>query len=311
MLSKILPEKFFIWFRKFSAPLPEDINKYRGRYTGGYDSLRRERFQNIINLGLFTKDIVLSPKHPETPDWDDVDNKEEEDLKMAVYAAMVDRMDQNIGRLLHKVAEMGEWDNTVIMFLSDNGACAEIAEFTPDIPPGPVESYRSLNLPWANATNTPFRKFKNHDFEGGICTPFIVHYPDMIKSPFITDHPGHLIDIMATCIELTGANYPVTFNGHKVLELEGESLLPIFKGNQRKGHNIICWQWANSVGIRKGKWKCVGYINADWELYDLALDRTELNDLSALYPEIVRELDSLYNQWANKTGAKVKTINSG
>jgi len=310
-------DKPYFLYLAFTAPhyplhaWPEDINKYRGRYTGGYDSLRRERFQNIINLGLFPKDIVLSPKHPETPEWADVDNKEEEDLKMAVYAAMVDRMDQNIGRLLQKVAEMGEWDNTVIMFLSDNGACAEIAEFTPDIPPGPVESYRSLNLPWANATNTPFRKFKNHDFEGGICTPFIVHYPDMIKSPFITDQPGHLIDIMATCIELTGANYPVTFNGHKVLEMEGESLLPIFKGNQRIGHNIICWQWANSVCIRKGKWKCVGYINADWELYDLDLDRTELNDLSALYPEIVRELDSLYNQWANKTGAKVKTINSG
>ncbi len=290
---------------------PEDINQYRGRYMGGYDSLRQVRFQNILNLKLFPEDISLSPKHPETPEWMDVNNKREEDLKMAVYAAMIDRMDQNIGRLLQKVAELGEWDNTIIMFLSDNGACAEIAEFTPGIPPGSVESYRSLNLPWANVTNTPFRKFKNHDFEGGICTPFIVHYPDMIKSQIITDQPGHMIDIMATCLELSLTMYPDSFNGYRVLELEGKSLVPILKGNQREEHDIICWQWANSCGIRKGKWKCVGYINSNWELYDLDQDRTELNDQATQFPGIVADLDSLYHNWAKKTGAKTKSSISG
>jgi len=285
---------------------PKDIAKYRGRYRGGYDSLRQCRYKKILDLELFPGGIALPLHDPEVPDWKDVENKEEEELKMAVYAAMVDRLDQNIGRVVQKVKEMDEWENTLIFFLSDNGACAEVAELTPDIPPGPVESYRSLNLPWANATNTPFRKYKNHDFEGGICTPFIVHYPEIIKTSFITDQPGHLIDVMATCIDLAGANYPDNYDGHPVLPLEGKSLLPIFLGNEREGHEVLFWQWANSVGIRKGDWKAVGYLDSPWELYNLREDRTELNDLRDEHPAIVREMDSLFRSWALKTGASTK-----
>jgi len=285
---------------------PEDIAKYKGRYLGGYDSLRTVRFQRILDLGLFPEGILLSPQDPEVPAWQDVANQEEEDLKMAVYAAMVDRLDQNIGRVLNKVKELGEWENTIIFFLSDNGACAEVAEYTPDIPPGPVESYRSLNLPWANATNTHFRKYKNHDFEGGICTPFIVHYPALIDAPFITDQPGHLIDIMATFIDLGGAVYPETYEGHKVLPLEGKSLLPVIRGEPRTGHEVLYWQWAESVGVRMGDWKAVGYVDTPWELYNLRDDRTELRNVANEHPEMVREMDSLFYRWALKTGARTK-----
>lgn len=305
-------DKPYFLYLAYTAPhyplhaWPEDIAKYRDRYRGGYDSLRAFRFQKIKEIGLFPEGIQLSPQDPEVPDWREVGNQEEEALKMAVYAAMVDRMDQNIGRILNKVREMNEWDHTVIFFLSDNGACAEVAEYTPDIPPGPLESYRSLNLPWANATNTPFRKYKNHDFEGGICTPFIVHYPDMISTPFITDQPGHLIDIMATCLDLSGAVYPQNFDGHEVLPLEGKSLIPVFRQEERDGYDVLYWQWANSVGVRKGDWKAVGYIDSPWELYNLREDRTELNDQASKHPELVRELDSLFFRWTLKTGARTK-----
>ncbi len=302
----------YFLYLAFTAPhyplhaWPEDIAKYRGSYGGGYDSLRQWRFAKIKDLGLFPNGIRLSPQDPEMPAWQDVEDQEEEALKMAVYAAMVDRLDQNIGRVLNKIREMDEWSNTIILFLSDNGACAEVAEFTPEIPPGPLESYRSLNLSWANATNTPFRKYKNHDFEGGICTPLIVHYPDMIPSSFITDQPGHIIDIMATCIDLAGANYPENYKGHEVLSMEGRSLVPIFNGKNRQGHDALYWQWSNSVGVRKGDWKAVGYLDSPWELYNLKKDRTELNDLANEHPEIVREMDSLFHKWALKTGARTK-----
>jgi arylsulfatase A-like enzyme len=304
-------DKPYFLYLAYTAPhyplhaWPEDIARYKGSYAGGYDSLRQWRFRKIVELGLFPDGIRLSPKDSEVPDWEEVENRQEEELKMEVYAAMVDRLDQNIGRILRKVKELDEWDNTIIFFLSDNGACAEVAEFTPDIPPGPIESYRSLNLPWANATNTPFRKYKNHDFEGGICTPFIVHYPSIKNTPFITDQPGHLIDIMATCIDLGAATYPDTFEGHEVLPLEGRSLMPALRGEEGAGHDVLYWQWANSMGVRKGDWKAVGYLESPWELYDLSTDRTELNNLAAEYPEIVEELDSLYLQWAVRTGAGV------
>ncbi len=305
-------DKPYFLYLAYTAPhyplhaWPEDIARYRGKYAGGWDSLREVRYQRILDLNLFPEGVELSPKHPECPDWEDIENQDEEELKMAVYAAMVDRMDQNIGRIMDKVKESGEWENTLIMFLSDNGACAEVADYTPDVPPGPVESYRSLNLPWANATNTPFRKFKNHDFEGGICTPFIAHYPSRIPEPFITDQPGHLVDIMATCLDLGKATYPERFDDHEVLPLEGKSLVPVFEGRQREGHDVIYWQWANSTGIRQGNWKAVGYVNTRWELYDIGKDRSELNDLAGQYPEKVKELDQLFNAWARKVGAKEK-----
>ena len=158
-------------------------------------------------MGLFDSDFEMSPRDEEVLEWRDVKDKDSWDLTMAVYAAMIDRMDQNIGRVLQKVKELGKEENTLVLFLSDNGGCAGKANYTPDISPGPVESYRSVDPPWANASNTPFRKYKVWDHEGGICTPFIAYWPSVIKRKGeITKQVGHITDIMATFVDITEQN---------------------------------------------------------------------------------------------------------
>ena len=215
---------------------------------------------------------------------------------MAVYCAMIDRVDQNLGRLFAKVKELGEWDNTLIMFLTDNGACPEQPNTTPNIPPGPVESYRTVSVGWANASNTPYRKFKSTDYEGGTRTPFIAHWPGMIKPGSMTGQVGHIIDISATFTDITGAEYPKKINGKNTKPPAGLSLLPIFLGNQREPHRKSTGvstrrtrsARATSKAIRAGK---------SWELYDLKADPTETNNLAGKHPEKTRELAEMWERW--------------
>ncbi len=286
--------------------LPEDIQKYRGKYLIGWDKLREERWERIKKLGLFDQNLVLPARDDQVTSWAKVENKDEWDLKMAVYAAMIDRLDQNIGRVLAKLKELGKMENTLILFLSDNGGCSENPNSTPTILPGPVESYRGVEAPWANASNTPFRKYKASDFEGGICTPFIAHWPAVIKSKGkITDQVGHILDIMATCLDIAGAAYPKEFNGKTVLPLEGKSLFPIFQGTKRSGHESLFWQIAPEKhrAVRSGKWKLISISKNDpWELYDLEKDRFEMNNLAEQMPEKVSELIKKYEAWVVKVG---------
>jgi Arylsulfatase A and related enzymes len=195
-----------------------------------------------------------------------------------VYAAQIDRLDQNIGRVLKKVKELGQEENTLILFLADNGGCAEeIDRGTPGVPPGSRESFLSYGLPWANASNTPFRLYKHWVHEGGISTPMIAYWPAVIKQKnTLTRQTGHVIDIMATCADVGGATYPKTFKGKPVKPLEGKSLLPIFKGGQRKGHEAIFWEHEGNRAVRAGKWKLVSKYPDQWELYDMEADRTEM-----------------------------------
>jgi len=309
-------DKPFFLYLAYTAPhyplhaWPEDIAKYQGKYMIGWDKLREERYQRMSNMGLIDDTWPMSPRDPNVASWDDIQNKEEWDLKMAVYAAMIDRMDQNIGRVLAKVNEMGEKENTLIIFLSDNGGCAEDASYTPDIPPGPVESYRSVDEPWANASNTPFRKYKARDYEGGIHTPMIAYWPRVVQEEgAITDQVGHIIDIMATFVDISGAVYPSEYDGREILPLEGKSLLPILQGKEREGHESLFWQIQNGRqrAIRNGHWKMVARSSDDpWELYDLSVDRTELTDLAEQHPDIVRELAGKWESWANRVGIPVK-----
>ena len=291
---------------------PEDIAKYRGKYMIGWDELRKQRFDRQLKMGLFNKQFSMSPRDDSVPRWEDIKNKEAWDLKMAVYAAMIDRMDQNIGRILRKIRELGKEENTLFIFLSDNGGCAGEANYTPNIPPGPVESYRSVDAPWANASNTPFRKYKVWDHEGGICTPFIAYWPKVIENGgTITDQVGHIIDIMATFVEITGTNYPLSYNDRKVLPMEGKSLLPIFKGKKREGHEAQFWQSSREGhrAVRSGKWKLVSpNSDAAWELYDIEADRVEIHNLAEKYPEKVQELEELYHNWASKVGITVSDL---
>jgi len=300
-------DKPFFLYLAYTAPHfpiqapPENIAKYRGRYRIGWDELRRRRYERQKQLGLIDPRWALSPRHPKVPSWQEVEGKDAWDLKMAVYAAMIDRMDENIGRVLAKLRELGCEDNTLVLFLSDNGACAEAIHTTPDVPPGPVESYHTVDAPWANVSNTPFRRFKMFLHEGGIATPLIAYWPKGIQRPgTITNQLGHVIDIMPTFCEIAGIEYPREFQGETIQPMEGRSLLPIFQGRPREGHEYLFWEHKGYRAVRHGRWKLVGCRAGAWELYDLETDRTELNNLAAAMPDKVRELAARYEQWAKR-----------
>lgn len=281
--------------------LPEDIAKYRGRYRRGWDELRQQRFERQKQLGLLDPRWSLSPRHPQVPSWQEADDKDEWDLKMAVYAAMIDRMDQNIGRVLEKLHELGRMDNTLILFLSDNGACGEAVHTTPDIPPGPLESYRTMDAPWANLSETPFRRFKMFLHEGGIATPLIAYWSGRLEgSGSTTAELGHVMDFMPTFCELAGVEYPREFEGQRVQPTEGRSLLPTLRGRPREGHDYLFWEHHGHRAVRHGRWKLVGSSVSDWELYDLEADRTETTDLAARMPDKVRELARQYERWVER-----------
>ncbi|MFN4258282.1 MAG: arylsulfatase [Gemmataceae bacterium] len=302
-------QPFFLYV-SYTAPhwplhaLPEDIAKYRGKYKEGWDVLRQQRHQRMVKMGLVDAKWPLTPRDPQAPAWDKVKDAEMRDLKMAVYAAQIDNMDQNIGRIQAKLKELNIENNTLILFLADNGGCAEeINRGKPGVPPGPADSFLSYGLPWANASNTPFRLYKHWVHEGGIATPLIAYWPEVItKGGGLTHQPGHVIDIMATCLDVTGAEYPKTFKDKPITPLEGKSLLPILQGKQRAGHEAIFWEHEGNRAVRQGKWKLVARHRQPWELYDLNADRTEMNNLAAKHPEKVQEMASLYDQWAQRAG---------
>jgi arylsulfatase len=305
-------DKPFFLYVAFNAPhyplhaWPKDIARYRGKYMIGWDELRRQRFERIRKMKLFDVSLQLSTRDEGIPDWNSVADKDGWDLKMAVYAAMIDRMDWNIGRILTKIKELGEEDNTLVIFLSDNGGCAEDINHTPGIAAGPVESYCSVDRFWANASNTPFRKYKNTDHEGGICTPFIASWPGVIKQTGqMSKTVSHLIDIMPTFAEISGAHYPAAFSGYDVPPMEGQSLMPSFTGKPAPAQRTLCWR-TNRQGhraIRSGNWKLVSPdATSPWQLYDLERDRVEMNDLAANHPDLVRDLSERYAGWEKKVG---------
>jgi arylsulfatase A-like enzyme len=303
-------EKPFVLYLPYTAPhyplhaWPEDIAKYRSKYKVGWDKIRKQRFKRMKEMGIIGSNHKLTPRASKV--WEDLseEQKDAEDLKMAVYAAMIDRVDQNLGRLFAKVKELGKWENTLIMFLTDNGACSEQPNTTPDIPPGPVESYRTISIGWANASNTPYKKFKSTDYEGGIRTPFIAHWPGVIK-PAMTNQVGHLIDVSATFRDITGAKYPTIINGKKTKTPVGKSLLPIFKGKEREIHHEIYWRFNRANAVRQGDLKVVR-AGKVWELYDLKADPTEMNNLAKQMPEKTSELANLWEDWNKETKSRPK-----
>ena len=302
------PEPFFLYLA-YTAPhyplhaWPEDIARHRGRYLAGWDAVRQERCRRAVELGLVDGRWTPAPRDEEVPPWDEVEDRDPWDLRMAVYAAMIESMDRNIGRLLARLREIGAEENTLVLFLSDNGGCAERLHLTPDAPPGPMESYHTVDAPWANASNAPFRKYKSWNHEGGIATPMIASWPAVIeRGGGIVHDPGHVIDLLPTCLELAGASYPRTFDGAPIPPCEGLSLAPLLRGRPRRGHDALFWQFRGFGAVRQGRWKLVG--GESWELYDLVLDRTEQNDLAGSQPERVRELSRLYADWVERCGGK-------
>jgi arylsulfatase A-like enzyme len=292
---------------------PEDIAKYKGRYDGGWDALRLERHKRMIEMGVVDAKWPLSPRDPDVPAWSDLSgpsDKSDKSLRMAVYAAMIDRMDQGIGRVLDALKRAGADENTLVLFLSDNGGCHEMVEnrilHTPGTKSGERGSFLSYQRSWANASNTPFRMFKHWTHEGGISTPLIARWPARIKQRGeFTDQVGHVIDFMATCSELAGAKYPTAHNGQEIVPLEGKSLVPVLEGRRRKGHDAIYWAHEGNNAIREGKWKLVMAKDGPWELYDLEADRTELREESGTNQRKARRLLEKWIVWADQRGVKI------
>jgi arylsulfatase len=309
-------DKPFFLYVAYTAPhwplhaWPEDIAKYKGKYMQGWDELRKERYQRMIEMGIIDAKWPLSPRDEGAVSWDSVEDKELMDLKMAVYAAQIDRMDQGIGRILAKLKAVGAEQNTLVMFLADNGGCHETGPLGFDkrnngLPPGGVDSYMSYGQSWANASNTPFRMFKKYTHEGGIATPLIATWPAVIKNEgAMTQQAGHIIDIMVTCVDVADAKYPKSLGAKEILPAEGKSLLPIFQGKNRKPHDYLYWEHIKHEAVRHGNWKLVAKRPGNWELYDIEQDRSELNSLAEKHPQIVEQLKAKYETWAAHCGVK-------
>lgn len=280
----------------------KDVMKYRGKYRVGWDQLRAQRYQRQLEMGLIRPEWKLSPRPEEVPAWDTLDAEAQdwEDFRMAAYAGMVDHLDQQIGRLVAHLREKQLLENTLILFCSDNGACPFERTKGRDKMPWDPGSYWTYDTGWAHAGNTPFRWYKQNQHEGGISSPLIAHWPAGLKTEAgsLTDQPAHLIDLMATAIDLGGAKYPGEFDGRRIEPLQGRSLGPIFAGKQRQPHEWLYFQFSNNRAIRKGDWKLTSARGGGWELYDLKSDRTELHDLAASNPAQAAELAALWHRIA-------------
>ena len=297
-----------------------DIARYRGKYSGGYFQLRERRHERMRALGIVDPKWSLSPVDHKTGDfrygyditpWEDLKDRRREEERMEVYAAMVDHMDQNIGRLLASVDELGIAKDTIIFFLSDNGGCSSwpteakekgFVEYNRGIPVGDGRGYEFVGKGWGWAQNAPFRRHKVWTYEGGIATPMIVRWPGRVKAGSITRRPGHLVDFMPTLLELAGGEYPSERGGAKVAAMEGESLVPVFRGEKSGPRGPLFWALMGNRAVREGDWKLVwGAGDKRWELYDLATDRTETKDLSQAMPGKVASLAARWDAWAKKT----------
>ncbi|NQX40029.1 arylsulfatase [Pedobacter steynii] len=310
------PNPFFLYVA-YNAPhwpiqaLPEDIAKYKGRYLSGWDELRQERYQKLRASGLIKKEWRLSPGFENAKAWKSLSVEEKDiwDTRMAIYAAMIDRMDAGIGELLNKLKEIKRDKNTLVIFLSDNGGSAdEVKKWDYVIQkngnPGSVNSIDSYEAPWGNASNTPFRLFKKNTHEGGISSPFIAWYPGFIPSGSLNEEPAHLIDILPSILELTETKYPDSLKGNSLTALPGHSLLKVLKGKKEELHSRLFWEHEGSRAVREQDWKLVAELNAPWELYHLKSDRTETNNLAPKYPEKVKQLEKKYLEWAGKVGVQ-------
>jgi arylsulfatase len=293
--------------------LQKDIDKYRERYKKGWDVLREERFARQKKTGLFSKDAILPPRDKNVPAWDSLSTEQQQEfvMRMAIYAAQIDAMDQGIGRVVQSLKDMGQLENTLIMFLSDNGACAEfVSSGKRKEVDGKEDTYESYRINWANLSSTPYREYKHFTNEGGIATPLIIHYPNGISKKLngtVVDEYGHLTDIMATCTDAGRAVYPERYKSHDIVPLQGVSLTPNFSG-QRTDRGMTYWEHEGNIAMRDGKWKIVTktgegnpFDSASVKLYDMEADPTEMNDLSETDPERTERMFAAWNRWAQET----------
>lgn len=304
--------------------LPEDIKKYENTYKAGWDAIRLNRYQKMVSLGLIDPSkAALSPRWSADLKWEDNPDKEWDARAMAVHAAMIDRMDQGIGRILNALKETGRLENTLILFLSDNGASPEnAAQYGPgfdrpgetrsgqkitypvkkDVLPGAQTTFASIGPRWANVSNTPYQLAKAESYEGGVRTPLIAFWPNgiTVEKGSISGRTGHVMDFMATFVELANIKYPASYNGNKIEPLQGTSLVPAFESKNAQGHEVLFNEHFGARFVRHEGWKLVARRNEPWHLYRINDDETELNDLSKQHPDIVQKMENLWQEWAKE-----------
>jgi arylsulfatase A-like enzyme len=308
----------FFMYLAYTAPhdpiqaWPKDIAKYEGNYDVGYEAIAKARYERQLEIGIINKD-THPRSEPMHQSWDELSTKEKADQArvMAVYSAMIDSIDQNLGRIFAHLEETGELDNTLIMFLADNGASAE-GNDVGDGEIGAIDRYSATGGHWANVSNVPFKAYKNSSFEGGTNTPFIVKWPGVVPAGgAVNKTSAHLVDIMSTLVDISGAAYPESSRGEVVGDMDGISLLPAFKNGTIERDKPIFFEWQNGKAVIDGKWKLViqtyrpkdkesglwDFSSQDWELYDLSTDSTEINNLATSNPEKLAEMIEKYNTW--------------
>jgi arylsulfatase len=332
-------EKPFFLYLAYIAPhwplhaLEKDIAKYRQMYREqGWDGMRQKRFERQKEMGLIPVDAKLAPLPPSVKPWKNDNSKEWQAERMAVYAAQVSSIDRGVGSVLEALKKSGIEKNTLVMFLSDNGAAPDggLAPsnsgfgFAPNkkvawrldgvsikpgsysyLMPGPHDTFSAYGLAWANTSNTPFRSTKLTAHEGGIRTPLVVRWPATVKPNSITRQVGHVMDFMPTCLEVANAAYPIAIEKRRPFPMEGKSLVPVFKGETREGHEALAWDSARGQAIRSGRWKLVNDGKGKpWQLYDMETDGTETTNLAAQHPERVSMLTQKYKDWSKRVGAR-------
>lgn len=320
----------FFLYVAYNAPhwplhaFESDIGAYDGVYDAGWDVLRQKRYDRMLAAGVIDPSFRLSPRDPDNPAWADEAHQEWQIRRMQVYAAQVSKVDEGIGRIVEVLKETGRFENTLILYLHDNGAChveyattrraASMREKTrdgvpvvpgnrPDVMPGGEDTFQSYGRQWANLGNTPFRLYKSYQHEGGIISPLIAHWPRGIEARGEwSDQVGHVMDFMPTCLELAGAGYPSEWGGKPIPPLEGRSLVPALRGDSRVAQRTLYWEYSGAQAIREGDWKLVTYREPTWELYNFTADPTELDDLADRMPSRVRALAAAWDAWADKVG---------
>ncbi|MCF0176371.1 MAG: arylsulfatase [Bacteroidales bacterium] len=308
-------DKPFFWYLAMnSAHFPlqapaETIAKYRGKYAAGWDEVRNERYKRQVEMGLFDRNM-LTPRNPKVMDWEEMtpEDRERQDLIMAIYAAVIEETDKNIGKVISHLKEIGEYDNTLFIVLSDNGGNAEggIYGKCNGRKPGQAGSTVFLGTAWADVANTPYFLYKHHGHEGGCNTPLIMSWgdgiPEDVKGSIDKYNYGHITDIMATLVELTGATYPKRRDGNMVPKMEGQSLLPILKGNALPEDRVVIVEHEGNKMLRRGDFKIVQENKeAEWRMYNIRKDPTELRNVRDKHEQHLQFMIDLYNKEATRT----------